>query len=128
MTWDEALRVTWAAHLGERTEWGRLDCCQFVREYVRHLTGRDYGADLAYGSESEAMSIITKHGDLPGLLRSILGEPNECQVGDVVVAQIGEGSFVAGVWQGQYIVGVHPTEGVVRLRAKIVGAWSCRRQ
>lgn len=126
MTWEEALRVTWRAHLNESTEWGRLDCCQFVREYVRNLTGRDYGAELSYTSESEAMSIISRHGDLPGLLRSILGESNEPQPGDVVIATIGPGSFVAGVWQGQYIVGVHPSRGVVRFRAKIMGAWTCR--
>jgi len=126
-TWDVALRETWAAHIGEQTVWGRLDCCQFIREYVRNLTGRDYGAELQYTSEVEAMGIIARHGDLLGLLRSILGEPNECQVGDVVVAQIGQGAFMAGVWQGQYVVGVHPTDGVIRLRAKIVGAWSCRR-
>lgn len=126
MSWQTALRTTWLAHLGEPTVWGVLDCCQFVREYVRNLTGRDYGADLSYQSEREGMAIIASHGDLPGLLRAILGEPNEPQLGDVVVAQIGEGSFAAGVWQGQYVVGVHPTEGVVRFRAKIVGAWTCR--
>ncbi len=126
MTWEDALRATWKAHVGEPTIWGALDCCQFVREYVQNLTGHDYGASLRYGSESEGMAVIAAHGDLVGLLTSILGEPNDPQPGDVVVAEI-PGGLSAGVWQGHYVVGVHPTEGVVRFRGKIVGAWTCPR-
>jgi hypothetical protein len=104
---------------------GRLDCCQFVRQYAQKLTGRDYGDAFTYASQAEADAIMAQHGGLLGLMQSILGEPHEPEPGDVVVAKIGPGTYAAGVWQGSYIVGVHPTEGVVRFRGKVVGAWSC---
>lgn len=121
--WQDALRTTWLAHMGQPVEWGVLDCCQFVREYARNLTGVDYGANLVYSTEDEANALIASHGDLLGLLTSILGQPkDEAEAGDVVVTDMG-GAYGAAVWQGNYAVGVHPTEGLVRYRAKIKGAW-----
>lgn len=123
MNWQDALRETWRPYMGHRTEWGVLDCCQFVREYARNLTGRDYGANLVYATEAEANALIARHGDLLGLFTSILGPPkDEAEAGDVVVTDM-ETAYGAAVWQGRYAVGVHPTEGVVRYRAKIKGAW-----
>jgi len=127
MEWHEAVRKTWSDHLDEKTEWGALDCCQFVREYVKNLTGKDYGSQFQYSSEFEAMSILDDSGDLVSLITGILGEPGELSPGAVVVARVPAG-LVAGIWQGSYVIGVHTTDGVVRFRAqKIEGAWPCHR-
>ena len=126
--WAESLRNVWTAHQGETDQWGVLDCCQFIREYVLDLTGRDYGGDLVYGTREEAFALMEAHGGLVGLLTDILGPPKaEAEAGDVVVAKLGPEARGAGVYAGQWVIGVIPDRGVVRYRAPVVAAWTCRK-
>jgi len=126
--WTESLRRVCAVHLGEPERWGTLDCCQFVREYVRDLAGVDYGAEFDYTDEATAMALIAAHGTLVDLLASLLGPPKpEPEEGDVVVTQMGAGSYGAGVFAGPWVIGVYPGRGVCRYEAPIVAAWSCHK-
>jgi len=72
-----------------------MDCCQFVRDCIKHKTGRDYGAEFEYSDEDGANKIIADHGGLAGLFSYIFGDP--CDDGDVVVCEQVDGSEVAGI-------------------------------
>lgn len=85
MTWDKALRETMALYLNEDNRWGDTDCCQFVREYHRRLTGQDLGLEFDYESQQGAMRIFAKHGGLGPFLSTLLGDKPEMEPGDIVM-------------------------------------------
>lgn len=75
-----------------------LDCCQFVRDCVKHETGHDFGAGLEYSTEFGAARILKKHGGMSGLLTHVFGEPvDEPRDGDVAMCIMVDGSEVAAM-------------------------------
>lgn len=128
MIWSDALKQVWSAHQTEQLEYGVMDCCQFVREYVALLICKDYGETFSYTTEAEANAIMDEHGGLVGLLTSILGEPkDDPQPGDIVVVHI-PNALAAAVYCGDWVIGFIPDKGLRRYRASIVRAWSCQQQ
>jgi len=56
-------------------KYGKLDCCLFVLNVVRDLTGTDYAAQWRgkYNSELGALRIVQKYGSLAGTISHLLG-------------------------------------------------------
>ena len=123
--WMDALMSTCGEFFERPVIWGETDCCQFVRSYYGRLTGKD--VDLPYDSEMGALRIVQQHGSMAGLFASILGESRAPEPGDVVVVRVGDEGEGAGVYNGSYVVGVHPTDGLWRWPAEaMLEGWSCR--
>ena len=79
------------------------DCCQFVNDVVRSLTGKHLASAFRYKDEKTANAILDKHGGLEGLLTHVLGEPvNE---GRVCLSRMSDGRDIAGVvWRDRIVV------------------------
>jgi len=56
--------------------WGEMDCCLFVADVIRDMTGHDYAASWRgrYGSETGALRMIAEYGSLVALASSVFGE------------------------------------------------------
>ncbi|HYE70605.1 MAG TPA: hypothetical protein VD932_03680 [Aquabacterium sp.] len=84
-----------AAWRAKEFEWGRTDCCQFVRRVTEVISGKDYGAQFpAYESEFGAARLIAEYGGLEQLLCAAFGESRPAllaQRGDVVLCDFGRG-------------------------------------
>jgi len=127
LNWLEALRETVLEFQDEYPEWGRVDCCQFARNYYSRLTGKDVGADFDYSSQYDAGRIVASHGGIEGLLTHILGEPSDtAKAGDVVTVDLSNGGEViaAGVFNGNRVWTIHPEKGLFMVRMeRIREAW-----
>ena len=86
-------------------QYGSTDCCQFAREIVQQITGREIEAPT-YGSESEADDIVEGFGGYQKMISALLDqEPSpidSLRTGDPVLLEVG----------GQPIVGVMFANGV----------------
>lgn len=79
------------------------DCCQFVAEFLKLETGKDYAAEFEYDDEDGASSILERHGGLEGLFRYVFGQPSKD--GNVCICTMANGEDIAGVvYLGQIIV------------------------
>jgi hypothetical protein len=84
----------------EAFEWGSMDCCQIARHLYILLHGEDPASHLQYDSEASALEIINQHGDLRGLLTSILGQPievSETQTADVLRLKLPHVGEIIGI-------------------------------
>lgn len=73
--------------------WGENDCCLFVADCVKAITGVDYADEWRglYQDEAGANTFVGFHGGLVGLLDYAIGKdcrvmPNCASRGDVVIA------------------------------------------
>ena len=58
--------------------WGEYDCCQFVRQYLLYLTGKDYQpADISYEGRLSAYKLLDQSGGIIGIFKDILGDPTQ---------------------------------------------------
>ncbi len=130
MDWTDALQQAVLEHK-DAIGYGIGDCLQFVRTYVRHMTGEDHGAEFDYGLESEASNILAAEGGPAGLLSKYLGDPmteREPEPGDIVVVHVGR-ELAAGVLSRGFVLCLDPERGFVKsVPENITEAWSCRSQ
>lgn len=125
MIWSEALEQVWCQHAKQPLEYGTLDCCQFVRDYARVMTGYDFGARFKYATEETANKILDRNGGLRGLLESILGPYKlDAHPGDIVITELVKDGYGAAIACEGWVVGVVPGHGIVRYRRPIIAAWS----
>lgn len=58
----------------QRWEWGKHDCCQFVRRWVEEATGRDPAAGWRYSTELGAALLANRNGGILGLFQKLADE------------------------------------------------------
>lgn len=54
-----------------RWEWGKHDCCQFVRRWVEEATGRDPAAGWRYSTELGAALLANRNGGILALFEKL---------------------------------------------------------
>lgn len=85
--------------------WGESDCCCFVRDCVKHATGRDIYETIQYQGKDGAKALIESRGSLYQLACDVFGEPiNEPSDGDVGIADSPLGEILGIVFQGRFVV------------------------
>lgn len=79
LTTNEAIRNALYKVSNKPFSYGELDCCLFVAEVVKEITGVDYSESFIgkYNSDDEASKIIESYGSIKNLVSSILGEPQD---------------------------------------------------
>ena len=119
MTWQEALFETVAAFDGAAPQYGSVDCCQFIADYLERL-GRPVELP-EYSGKVAALRVLS--GGLETLMTGVLGEPcNDLAAGGVVLAAA-KGEEFPAVWNGHYVWLYHPDSGVSRSDAEIIASW-----
>jgi hypothetical protein len=87
LDWQLRLQAFVQSRLAEPFAWGKQDCCLFVCDAIKAITGHDPAADLrGYSTEREAMRILRAHGGVRGLADTRAGAAVPllaAQVGDV---------------------------------------------
>lgn len=69
--------------------WGSTDCCQFAGAMAeRYGWGYNPMAAFAYGSQREALEVISSFGSLEAAARETMGEPSQITNGSVVLVEI----------------------------------------
>lgn len=62
--------------------YGCMDCCVFVAQVLKEVTGKDYMEQFNYSNQREAHKIIAQHGGFLPLVESVLGpsinSPGHC--------------------------------------------------
>jgi len=130
MKWEEALRHVCSQYMDQPLEWGVRDCCQFAATYVNARIGVDYAVDFNYDGKLSATRILAEHGGIRELVSAYLGDAKPSpEPGDLVMCAlaISEGKSVEtlGVTNGNYVWGIHPDTGLVRISLRgIVCAWA----
>ncbi len=109
-------------------EWGKTDCCQFVRSTAEVLTGRDFGSIFpTYESEFGAARVLAEYGGMQALLTAAFGEPKTvafAQRGDVVMCDFGRG-LQPSICDGIYCLAPSETGGITaRPTLSGIAAWS----
>lgn len=85
--------------------YSRVDCCQFVAEYLATSTGVNLADDFAYDDEAGALAHIARFGSLEALITSVLGPPYfGYKDGDVALIVQSNGNEVAGVFDRGRVV------------------------
>lgn len=56
--------------------YGKLDCCLFVADVIKQLTGKDFAEPWRgkYTTEAGARRMIAEHGNMAGIASSAFGE------------------------------------------------------
>ncbi len=81
------------------------DCCQFVSDCIKDDTGVDFASRFRYRNKKGADDILSQHGDLDGLMASMLDIVKEPRQGDVAVVKMTDGRKIAGyVYRGRIVV------------------------
>lgn len=88
-------------------EYGQADCCTFVAECIKVLTGDDLLANLVYSSEAEAQSLIEQYGSLENAITAVLGkEPcDDCENCKVGLVELADGQRLAVFIHGTQCIG-----------------------
>ena len=110
----------------EDFDYGAVDCCQFTAFIVSEMTGKNYAEGLEYEDEKGAESLITRHGDLVGVLTYAIGEqPNKAETdGDPCVVDVDGIGQVAGIKYGETVVCLLQ-KGFIRLPEElIIASWN----
>lgn len=79
---------------------GTADCCAFVCDIVKALTGRNLMESFRYNNEAEAEAAIKQYGTLKDLVTAIVGPSVPLKgyaTGDIVVVQLSTGEWIVGV-------------------------------
>lgn len=88
----------------EPFEFGKNDCFTFTAKLVKEWHGKDYiKLHSVYKTEDQALEYMSIHGGIEALTRGTLGyscDPEQCQDGDVVTAQVGPGVALGFVFKG----------------------------
>jgi hypothetical protein len=130
MNWDEALRKVCKDYINQPLKWGVRDCCQFASAYVAERTGIDHAIDFNYDGKLGAARILAEHGGIQNLIARYLGEPKvTANPGDLVLCtlavKLDELVQTLGVTNGNYVWGIHPDDGLVRIPLRAIAvAWS----
>jgi hypothetical protein len=114
-----------------RFEWGKHDCCQFVRGWVAQVTGSDPAEKWRYSTRIGAALLVSRHGGLVALLGSLalaagLSEtitPKAHDVGVIRVLTEDGLQLVAAIFTGTgwaYLT----THGLARSRVTPIIAWA----
>jgi len=106
------------------------DCCRFVGEYIKAVTGENPAALFDYSTEGEAYSLIGSYGSLYALFRDVLGEPDAGVTEPAVALTECLGREMAGViYKGRLVVKTQKrvTDWPVS-RVKHVWGLECRKQ
>lgn len=116
--WASALTKFNIAALQKPFAWGVNDCCLYVADVIKAMTGEDLAEDFRgkYGNEIEAMRFLAGLGyrDVEELASSRLPEivdrehkpaPSLARRGDVVSMADGAGNFFITICDGRTAVG-----------------------
>lgn len=85
------------AFMAERADapfaWGRNDCCTFVADMVKTITGEDAAlpALRTHRTEAQALATLSAHGGVRAIAAAALGAAlpaNRATVGDVMLVRI----------------------------------------
>lgn len=109
--------------------WGSTDCMMSVFEYGRHITGIDGGAEWrgTYHDENGAIAVLAAAGGGLAGMRKGMGIIGAKHVqfalrGDPVCIRI-DSLEIGGIFLGEMTMLRLPTEGVIELRTRHIGAW-----
>ncbi len=104
--WPERLAYFLAEARGRPFAWGSWDCCLFVVEAIRAMTGIDLGERYrgTYSDEAGAVEILARDGGVVGIATAMLGAPLPTPLlakrGDVVAVET-RGGTALGVVAGK---------------------------
>jgi hypothetical protein len=91
MSIDTQIAQILGSHAGAPFAWGKHDCCQFVRDALRTLTGRDISIK-SYDTERGAVRALHALGGYDGAMAAYeakpLASPLLAQRGDVVLVEV----------------------------------------
>lgn len=74
------------------------DCCAFVGDCLKQMTGKNPAEGLRYKTKAEADAIIEKHGSLEAAISFYLGSPYDgIKDGDVCLLPTNDGDVAAGI-------------------------------
>jgi hypothetical protein len=107
-------------------EYGSHDCCRFAGKVVHAITGEDPMTAFDYRSRLGAERLVRSAGTLDALINRTLGEPvhsSRAGRGDVVVADLEEGSTVGICLGEQCVFATDPVGITFRPRSMIRAAW-----
>ena len=111
---DQEIIARHIARASEAMQWGKTDCCQFVRAIVLDHGGPDIMAGVPdYGSETEAKHMLARKG---GLVRFVMN------VADAIGAVERFHPFPTD----KRLVGIVPTPNGPALAAMVMGRWVVR--
>ncbi len=112
--------------------YGRLDCCLFVANVIRELTGKDPAAPWrgSYKSELEALMILAEYGGLAALAGAVFGRlrpawevtPGDPVLLDPVILESDSINAGLGIFDGDQVVYL-TDQGLAR--ASILAARGC---
>lgn len=93
--WPERLSHAIEEARGKSFRWGQHDCCLFVADTVRAITGYDFAADLrGYETQTGAYRRVAEFGSIEALVSHLVG-PHKAAAfagrGDVVLAELDQG-------------------------------------
>ncbi len=129
MDWTEAIQQA-VLDTRDSLGYGTGDCLQFVRTYVRLMTGVDHGADIAYDSEMGAMRALADAGGIEEMITRYLGAPEvrEPEPGDIAFVHVGN-EHSAGVVSDGFVFCLHHEKGFVKAALNsVMEVWPCRSQ
>ena len=120
--------LDWASR--QRFEWGKHDCCQFVRGWVRLRTGRDPASGWTYHSEMGAALLAHRNGGLISLVGKLaagagMAPTDTPETGDIgVVSVLTENGVmpVAAIFTGRAWA-LLTTGGLTSARVPALAAW-----
>lgn len=128
--WETLLARYMDSCIDKRMTWGEFDCCLFVANAIKAMTGCDYAQNFRgkYKTERGAYKALHKYGrgDIKSTLNSLLGPSKSAFIarrGDVVLVEVEQNVHAAaivfnGVWSVNHI-GLHRYQ-----TNQIVCAWS----
>lgn len=107
--------------------WGESDCCMFVAEYVKKLTGVDHAVRWrgTYSTEVGALKALKEAGGMVALLSSALGDaqgPLSACRGDVVWGEYEEGP-ACGIMVGHACAFMAKDGVCLKPLSSIKGCW-----
>lgn len=100
MTRYEAVKAAVRKFEDEPFDYGRFDCCEFVREVATLYRGADPAPELVYMDEAEAEYLIADFGGLSSLMTYVLGDPikpEDSSIGDALKLKLPKTGEVMGV-------------------------------
>ena len=127
--WQARLQAFVCSRLHMPFEWGSNDCCLFVADGVRAITGHDPAADVRgkYRTERGALRMIQRFGGLQAIGAARFGAeiaPAFAQAGDVGLLTIDDRQSLA-LCAGDGWIGAG-AQGLVRAPlAAATMAWRC---
>ena len=110
----------------EPFEYGKADCFTFTAKLVKEWHGKDYlPFHSVYKNKEEADAYIARYnGGIEALTTGTVGygvDPTECEDGDVVIANVGDGIALGFVYGGNGLFKTEKRVGQLPLKKCIKG-------